>query len=74
MDFIDEIQGYKVYRNKDGFLEGYRTKGAVDNNKQQSGSSVDKLVTQAKTIKEFAELLRKPVKLKPKQDKLPELF
>ena len=74
MEYIDTIEGYKVYRNKNGYLEGYKTKGQVDNAKQQSGSDVDKLITTVKTKVEFAALLKKPVKLKPKTPPSPELF
>lgn len=74
MEYIDTIGDYKVYRNKNGYLEGYKTKGEVDNAKQQTGSGIDKVITTCTTTTEFAALINKPVKLKTKTEPPPTLF
>lgn len=74
MQYIDTIGDYKVYRNKDGYLEGYKTKGDIDNASQKTGVALDKVITTVTTTAEFAALINKPAKLKPKTDPPPTLF
>lgn len=74
MEYIDEVNGYKVYRNADGFIEGWKTTGDKDDMKQKTGNNSSRLITQCETIEEFALLTAKKTKLKPKQDRPPSLF
>ncbi len=74
MELITTINDYKAYRNKNGFIELYKTAGPVDNEKQSSGKSMDKIVTTCTTVAEVEKLLRKKVKLKPKPPQSNDLF
>lgn len=74
MEFIDVIQDYKAYRNKDGTIDLYKTIGKIDHNKQQSGSNMNVIHTPCKTMAEVERLLKKKVILKPKEDKSNDLF
>lgn len=74
MEYIDEVNGYKVYRNADGFLEGYKTTGIKDDKKQLAGGSSNRLVTECTTIQQFAKLTEAKTKLKPKKQEPPSLF
>lgn len=74
MEYIDEVNGYKVYRTAGGFLEGYKTTGNKDDKKQQTGTNNNRLVTTCTTIEQFAEFTKPKTKLKAKQTPPPELF
>jgi hypothetical protein len=74
MDYVDTCGDYKVYRNKDGFLEGFKTTGTIDHTKQQSGGNVNHVVTTATTINEFQQWVKPKAELKTKSVPPPELF
>lgn len=73
-------EGYRVYRNSEGLMEGYKKTGKnkyADNDAQ--GSDVKRVVTNQKTLEGFAKYVRglrgstnvKDKRLKPSQ--LPNL-
>jgi hypothetical protein len=68
-EYLGEIRGFKVYRMKDGFLEGYKS-----SNQQNPDDSIliQRVVTTTTTIEEFkvqlARKLRRPRIHKEKPD------
>ncbi len=75
---MGETAGYRVYKNLDGFMEGYRTIGKNVNN--DKGTDIKRVVTNQTTMEGFALYINgmkshrsyKDVPLKPHQ--LPSLF
>ncbi len=55
--YVGESLGYSIYRNKDGFLEGYFGVGKVENPSGSTNNHKDikRVVSNAKTIEDFAE-------------------
>lgn len=72
-------EGYRVYKNADGFMEGYKKVGK-SKIKADDGSDVKRIVTNQTTLSGFGKYvrgLRKSVKTKDKPVKagdLPSLF
>lgn len=77
MEFVEDCEGYKVYRNADGFLEGYRKTGK-DKYAFGSGSDIKRIVSNQTTIPGFQSYVRGlRNKLEPKPltaSQLPSLF
>lgn len=77
MDFVGNEEGYNVFKNKDGFMEGYKKTGKQDRNGQ--GTYVKRVVSNQTTIEGFGKYIRglrnrTPVKDKPlKPSELPNL-
>lgn len=56
MDFVNTFNNWKVFRNSEGFLEGYKT----------AGNDVKRVVTNITTLEEFARWVKPPRKRKEK--------
>lgn len=76
LEHIGEYDGYQVYRNSDGFLEGYKKIGKRIENGQDVGKDLRRLVTRAKTMQGFINhaLGMKLKPAKPKKVEMPKLF
>lgn len=76
MEYLTEISGYQVYKNSDGFLEGYKHSGKAvgkGSNGQKIFSSQKKIVTQETTLEGFKKFIagtKKPKVQKIKPDTL----
>ena len=63
MEFIGFYFGYSVYKNADGYLEGYRSTVAAKNDLSRQAMShaatnIKRVVTTAKTIDEFKKQVK----------------
>lgn len=80
MEHIGDYDGYQVYRNSEGFLEGYKKTGKkimhVNGNDINLGTDCKRIVTNAKTMQGYIDFYLGQ-KLKPKKVEpapLPKLF
>jgi hypothetical protein len=77
LEYIGEALDYQVYKNSDGFLEGYKSVGAIK--KETGGTWKDhkRIVTNATDMAGFENYI-KGLKKKPEKkldlSKLPKLF
>jgi hypothetical protein len=75
LEYIGEASDYQVYQNKDGFLEGYKSKGRM--RKDETYADCERVVTNEKTLAGFEKFIRgrkrRPEKRLDKS-KLPKLF
>jgi hypothetical protein len=54
-EYIGECNGYQLYRNKDGFIEGY--KGDYDKIKEKG--TIDRIVTNTTKVENFPNFIKR---------------
>jgi len=81
LELVGNEEGYQVFKNYDGFLEGYKRVGNVKLGPgQDTGKDVKRIVTNQKTLDGFGRYVRglrakKKIKDIPvKASELPSLF
>lgn len=73
MELLGEFSGYILYRNSDGFIEGYKKKGKRMVGEENLGTKLAHVVTDCKTVEEFEKIVNR-AKLKPKPPQQPTLL
>lgn len=74
MKHIGEYKGYQVFRNSDGFLEGYKTIGEKSNPTSNPNAESERVVTSTTTITDFQTFIDGPKKKHKRRVKQPKLF
>lgn len=71
MEYITEEAGYRIFKNSDGFLEGFRSTGVTqkgDNKNYAIANGLNRVVTTATTVKDFLEQIKRKAIRAPKYD------
>lgn len=72
LEYVGEAENYKVYRNSEGFLEGYKNIGGEDGDCKRVVSKESALPNFSKYVKGLNKRKVEPPPLKPGQ--LPSIF
>jgi len=56
--YLGEYFGYHLYKNLDGFIEGYKEKGVFGSKK----NDINRIVTNTKMISDFPKFIKKKEK------------
>lgn len=80
LEHIGDYDGYQVYRNADGCLEGYKKTGKkilkLPQGEVNLGTDCKRIITTARTMIDYMKQYErtKKVAIKPKPAELPKLF
>lgn len=71
-EHVGDYDGYQVYKNKDGFLEGFKKTGKmIISQGENKGTDCKRVVSNQKTMSGFIEYINGFKKKKPKIKDIP---
>lgn len=60
MTYLGEYKNYQLYRNSEGFIEGFRSIGLINTDAVcREAKDLKRVVSNVKTVREFLEFIRK---------------
>lgn len=75
MEYLTHSGGYALYKNSDGFIEGFKSSGKKIVNGAELATGMGHVVTNCTTVAEFEQLIApNKTSIKPKPPEQPTLF
>lgn len=75
MEYLTQSCGYNLYKNSDGFIEGFKSTGKKIVNGAELATGMGHVVTNCTTVAEFEQLIAgNKTSIKPKFPEPPSLF